>query len=64
MLVTTLQKNMYRVVLGSAENDTFYFRKNHRGNWLIKQNGITIDFATDYDDALVVIEKLHSEATV
>ena len=55
---------MYRVVLGSAENDTFYFRKNHRGNWLIKQNGITIDFATDYDDALVVIEKLHNEVSL
>ncbi len=64
MLVTEIQKNIFRVVLGSAENETFYIRKNHRKTWLVAQNGITLDFAPSYDDALAIIVCLHNEATV
>jgi hypothetical protein len=60
MLVTLIQKNVYRVILGSNQEDIYYVSKGRTGSWKINHQGITIDFAKNRDDAInlaVTIQK-------
>ena len=59
MLINKIASNVYRVVLGSNEKDTYYVAKGFRGTWRIAQQGINLDFAPSRQAAINAAIELH-----
>ena len=64
MLITKLTANVYRVVLGSNEIDTFYVAKSFKGAWKIANNGQILDFAATRQEAINLAINLHKEVAI
>ena len=63
MLINKIASNVYRVVLGSNENETYYVAKGFRGTWRIAQKGINLDFAPTRQAAINAAVELHKGVT-
>ena len=63
MLITKIQNNVFRLVLGSNENDTYYVAKSYRGTWKIANGGQVIDFAPTRQSAINRAVNLFKEVT-
>jgi hypothetical protein len=62
MTIFKLKTNIFRVVFGSDEFDTYYIAKTNSGVWRIAQSGLTIDFAPTKKDAINVALTLSKAA--
>jgi hypothetical protein len=63
MLINKIAANVYRVVLGSNENETYYVAKGFRGTWRVAQNGTNLDFAPTRTAAINAAISLHKGVT-
>jgi len=63
MIITKLNSSTYRVVLGSAENATYYIQKRKTGNWVVAQKGEIYDFAPTRDKAVDLAISLFKAVT-
>ena len=63
MIITKLNSSTYRVVLGSAENATYYIQKRKNGNWAVAQKGQIFDFAPTRDKAVDLAISFFSAVT-
>ena len=52
MIVDKLNSSTYRVILGSAEGQTYYIQKRKTGTWAVAQKGEILDFAPTRDQAI------------
>jgi hypothetical protein len=52
MTVTKLNSSTYKVILGSAEGQTYYIQKRKTGTWAVAQKGAILDFAPTRNQAI------------
>ena len=52
MIINKLNSSTYRVILGSAEGQTYYIQKRKTGNWVVAQQGSILEFAPTRDQAI------------
>ena len=52
MIINKLNSSTYRVILGSAEGQTYYIQKRKTGTWAVAQKGAILDFAPTRDQAI------------
>ena len=54
MVINKLNSSTYRVILGSAEGQTYYIQKRKTGTWAVAQKGAILDFAPTRNQAIDV----------
>ena len=52
MIITKLNSSTYKVILGSAEGQTYYIQKRKTGTWAVAQKGAILDFAPTRNQAI------------
>jgi len=52
MIVSKFNSTTYKVVLGSADGETYYIQKGKTGAWKIAQKGQILDFAATRNQAI------------
>jgi hypothetical protein len=62
VMITKIQNNIFRLVLGTTESDVFYIAKGIRGSWKIAQSGTILDFANSKAEAIKLATQLHQGA--
>lgn len=59
MLITKINSNIYRLILGTNEQDSYYIHKSKTGTWSVRQSGEVLEFAPTKQLAIQLAQTIY-----